>query len=132
MYISCGIFVCIEFPYPSDSDGKRKIRLRFFFRCHLRLNFGQIISRFILMDKSFLDLSWPSDGRPVTTILFSGPWRQKQNFSSESPVRFLYICSIYVATTHLYKIHKKIEQIHKNRTGLSLLNSALDVTDHKI
>ena len=29
--------------------------------------------------KSLPVLPWPSDGRLVTTILFSGPWCQKQN-----------------------------------------------------
>ena len=54
-------------------------------------------------------------------------------FSSESPVLFLYICSIYVATTHLATIfYNKMEQIYLNRTDLLLLNSAFDVTDQKI
>ena len=40
--------------------------------------------------------------------------------------------SIYVATTHLATIlYKKMEQMYKNRTGLSLLNSDFDVTDQK-
>ena len=57
----------------------------------------------------------------------------KAEFSSESPDQFLYICSICVATTHLATIfYKKMEKIYKNRTGLSLLNSAYDVTDQKI
>ena len=64
--------------------------------------------------KSLSVSPWPSDGRLVTTILFSGPWRQKAEFSSESPVLFLYICSIYVATTRLAIIyHKKMEKMYK-------------------
>ena len=46
---------------------------------------------------------------------------------------FIYICSIYVATTYLATIfYKKMEQIYKKGTGLSLPNSAFDVTDQKI
>ena len=56
----------------------------------------------------------------------------KAEFSSESPVLCLDICSIYVATTHLATIfYKKMEQIYKNRTDLFLWNSAF-VTDQKI
>ena len=32
------------------------------------------------LEQSLPDSPWPSDGRLVTTILFSGLWRQKQNF----------------------------------------------------
>ena len=54
----------------------------------------------------------------------------KAECSSESPDQLLYICSIYVAPTHLATIfYKKMEQIYKIRTGLSPLNSAFDVTD---
>ena len=39
---------------------------------------------------------------------------------------------IYIAPAHLATIfYKKLEQIYKNRTGLSLLNAAFDVTDQK-
>ena len=56
----------------------------------------------------------------------------KAEFSSERPALFIYICSIYVATTQLTTIlYKKMEHLCKNRTGLSLLNTAFDVTDEK-
>ena len=43
-----------------------------------------------------------------------------------------YICSICVAITHLATIlYKKMKQIYKNRKGLSLLNSAFDLTVKK-
>ena len=45
----------------------------------------------------------------------------------------VYICSIYVATTHLATIsYKKMKQIYKNGTGLSPVSSAFDFTDNKI
>ena len=38
----------------------------------------------------------------------------KAEFSGESPVLFLYICSIYVAITHVATIfYKKMDQIYK-------------------
>ena len=45
------------------------------------------------------------------------------------------ICSIYEVTTHLDTIlnfTKKMEQIYENRTGLSLLNPAFEITDQKV
>ena len=56
----------------------------------------------------------------------------KAEFSGESGVHFLYIFSIYVATTHLTtKFYKKMEEIYKNRSSLSLIDSAFAVTDPK-
>ena len=54
----------------------------------------------------------------------------KVDFSSASPAMFLYIFSIYVATTQLATIfYKKMKQIYKYSNGLSLLNSAFDVNE---
>ena len=61
----------------------------------------------VCFEKSLPVLLWPSDERLVTKILFSGTWRQKQNLVVTVRVRscmFLYICSIYVAITHLATI----------------------------
>ena len=49
----------------------------FYLWCNLRLKFV----------KSLSDSPWSSDGRLVTTILFFGPWCQKQNIH-------IYICTI--------------------------------------
>ena len=61
-----------------------------------------------------------------------GSVTSKAEFSSESAVLFLYTFLIYVATTHLAtKFYKKWKRYIKKRAGLSLINSAFDVTDSK-
>ena len=86
---------------------------------NLRLKFGKITSGFTLTER------WEAGDYHI--IFWS--MTSKAEFSSESPDQFLYICLIYVTTTQLTSIfYKKMEQIYKNRTDLSLLNSAFDVT----
>ena len=95
--------------------------IRFRKNLELLLVFLIVVNKGLKIGKS----PWPSEGRLVTTILFSGPWCQRQNLVVGVRSCF-YICSIYVAITHLATIfYNKMEQI-------SLLNSAFDVTDQKI
>ena len=83
---------------------KQKFDSDFFSWCNLRLKFGKITP----------DSPWLSDGRLVTTILFSGLWRQKQNLVKwESSPISIYLFN-YVPTTHLATLfYKKMEQICK-------------------
>ena len=91
--------------------------------CNLRLKLGKITSGFTLTER------WEAGNYH---IIF-GAMTSKAEFSWESSVQFPYICSVYVATTHLDSIfYEKMEQIFKNMIGLSLLNSAFDVTHQKI
>ena len=101
---------------------KEKFDYDFSSWCNLLLKFGKITSGFTLTEQ------WEAGNYNIT----SWSMTSKAEFSSESPNQFLYICSIYVAPTHLATIfYKKMEQIHKNRTGFSLKNSAFDVTAQK-
>ena len=102
---------------------KKWVWIRFVLRCNL--HFGKITSGFTLTE-------WWMPGNYY--IIF---WSMMSKFSSEIPVLFLYIylyiCSIYIAKTHFTTtLYKKMEQIYKNKNGLSLLNSAFDITDQKI
>ena len=101
---------------------KEKIDYDFSSWCNLRLKFGKIISGFTLTER------WEAGNYHIVF----GSVTSKVEFSSESPDQFLYICSIYIAPTHLATIfYKEMEQIYKYRTDLSLLNSAFDVTGQK-
>ena len=102
---------------------KEKFDYDFSSWCNLRLKFGKITSGLTVTER------WETSNYYI--IFWS--MTSKAEFSSESPYQLLYICSIHVATTHLATIfYKKMEQIHKNRTSLSLLNSAFsDVTNQK-
>ena len=65
---------------------KKTVWLRFFLRSNLRFK----------VEKSLPVLTLPSDGRMVTTILFSGPRCQKQNLVARDRSCFLYICFIFL------------------------------------
>ena len=70
--------------------------------CNLRLKFGKIASRFTLTE------GWETGNYHI--IFWS--MTSKAEFSSESMVQFLYICSIYVAPTHLATIfYRKMERL---------------------
>ena len=97
-------------------------RYDFFFTwCKLHLKFEKITS----------GSPWPRDGRLVTTRLCWTTLTLKAEFSSERPVLFLYICSIYVAATHIARYHILQEngpdEYKKDRT----INSAFDIIDQK-
>ena len=98
------IFVCIKYPYPSNGVGKKNFDYNFSSWCNLRLKFGKITSWFTLTERLEAG-NYHINFWSVTS---------KAEFSSEteSPDQFLYICSIYVAPTHLATIfYKKMEQI---------------------
>ena len=93
VYISCGFFVCIKCFYPSNGDGKNSVTL--------------FLHGIICVQES------------GNYHVFFWSMTSKAEFVSESPDQFLYICSIYVARTHLAPIfYEKMEQIYKNRSGL--------------
>ena len=52
---------------------------------------------------------------------------------NHSRIHLNFFCSVYVAKTHLATIfYNKMEQIYKNTSGLSLLNSAFEVINQKM
>ena len=54
-------FLCIKSPYPSNGEGKRKIRFKRLFYMGASCVYS--------LEKLFLDLLWLSDGRLATTII---------------------------------------------------------------
>ena len=101
---------------------KEKFDYDFSLWCSLRLKFGKITSGFTMTER------WEAGNYHI--IFWS--MMSKAECSSQTPDQLLYIYSIYITPTHLATIfYKKMEQIYKNSTGLSLLNSAFDVTHQK-
>ena len=81
-----GFFVCIKCPYPSNHDGKKKIRF-FFSCCNLHVKFKKITSGFTLTER------WKAGNYHIN---FWSMTLKAEFYSSERPVLFLFICSIFL------------------------------------
>ena len=110
VYISCGFFCSYKMSFSSNGDGKRKIWLRFFSSWwNFHFKFGKIISRFTLTKR------W--EAALVTTILFPVSISLFNLFSSNTPCYHI--------------LQENGTDKKRNWSGLSLLNSALNIMDQK-
>ena len=64
-------------------------------------DFSSWYNSFKVWKKSLPDSPWPSNGKLVTTLMFSGPWRQKQSIVNRGRVLFLWL---YLAVPFSFKI----------------------------